>query len=222
VVRSAALSLGLVVALVGVGVPTASASCRSKIGAHAHVVVQTRSAVVYRRVEHPPDPSFGDQPIYRGCEFRTGKLRRLNDFGNPAEHLGHWTLAGRYVAFTRFTDEGASAEVMQRLDVYDLREGSYRLRLRPIASGTPQSELNEIVRSLVMKPNGSIAWIASFNPQSGPAESYQVSEVEMRSGDARTKLDEGPAIRPRSLALSDDRKTVYWRSGADVRAARLR
>jgi hypothetical protein len=201
----------------------ASASCRSKIGDHAHVVAQSRNAVVYSRVEHPPDPRWGDQRIHYGCEFRTAKLRRLNTFGNPAPHVGDWTLAGRYVAFTLWIEEGASSEIMQMLYVYDLRGGSYRLRLRPIAPGTPHGELSEIVESLVLKPNASIAWIASFNPPGGePLESFQVNEVETDRGDRRTKLDQGDTIRPRSLALSDDRKTVYWRNGTEVRSARLR
>jgi hypothetical protein len=216
-------ALAAVVLLFALQPAMASASCRSKIGDHAHVVAQSRTAVVYSRVEHPPDPRFGDQPIYRGCEFQTAKLRRLNTFGNPAEHLANWTLAGRYVAFTRWTEEGASAEVMQTLDVYDLRGGSYRLRLRPVAPGTPHGELNEIVRSLVLKPNASIAWIAEFSPPGGePLASYQVNAVETARGDRRTKLDQGDTIRPRSLALSDDRKTVYWRHGTEVRTAKLR
>jgi hypothetical protein len=221
-VRRWALAAAVLLSALGPAA-SASASCRSKIGKDAHVVAQSRQAVVYSRIEQPPDPRFGDQPIYHGCEFRTAKLRRLNTFGNPAEHLRNWTLAGRYVAFTRWTEEGASAEVMQTLDVYDLRAGKRRLRLRPIAPGTPQGELNEVVRSLVLKPNGSIAWIALFSPPGDqPLESYQVNEVETDRGDRRTKLDQGPTIRPRSLALSDGRKTIYWRNGTEVRSARLR
>jgi hypothetical protein len=216
-------ALAAVVLLFAVQPAIASASCRSKIGKHAHVVAQSRKAVVYSRIEHPPDPRWGDQPIYRGCEFRTAKLRRLNTFGNPAPHVGDWTLAGRYVAFTLWIEEGASSEIMQMLYVYDLRGGSYRLRLRPIAPGTPHGELTEIVRSLVLKPNASIAWIAEFSPPGGePLESFQVNEVETSRADRRTKLDEGDTIRPRSLALSDDRTTIYWKHGTEVRTARLR
>jgi hypothetical protein len=213
----------MVVGLALVAVPSAAASCRSEIGKGARVVEQSRKAVVYSRKETSPNPVFGTQRIYYGCEFRTARLVRLNKFTDFGSYLSDWALAGRFVAFSFWAEEGASSESIQSIHVYNLRNGTQRRGMGSIAEETTAPGNSERVLSLVLKPNASIAWIASFVPEDDEAAThYQVNKVETERDDRLTTLDQGPTVRPRSLALSQDRKTVYWQNGATTRSARLR
>lgn len=196
---------------------SASASCRSKIGSGAHVVEQTKNAVVYRRHD---DPKIS-QTFY-GCELRTGKLRRINKF--MEQRVGDWKLAGRYLGYTLWVEEGASADFVQNLHVLDLRTGKERLVHGAVEPPTPaEGDRLEQITSYVLKPNASVAWIAEFRPDPHEvAVSRQVNRIETSQSDDFTTLDQGDAIARRSIALSDDGKRVYWRNAGADRSARLR
>jgi hypothetical protein len=210
-------------ALLGAVPAVAGASCASKIGESARIVEQSRAAVVYRRVETVPGTVF-KKPIFYGCEFRAGKLRRLNDRKNALEHHSHWALAGHFVAFAFSVEEGASSETLGSIKLFDLRTGE---RVRWIAGdvlapGTDPVGPSQVIYSLVLKPNGSLAWIVSYEPTADEGDdSYQVNKLEAGS-DETIGLDDGRTIRKRSLALSQDRRTIYWTNAADTRSARLR
>jgi hypothetical protein len=209
---AAAIAAALLLALPA----AASASCRSKIGPSAHIVAQTKDAVVYRRHD---DPKI-DQTFY-GCEFRTGKLRRVNRF--LEQRVGQWKLAGRYLGYTLSVEEGAESEFVENLHVLDLRTGKERIRHGAVDPPTGQGDRLEDVRSYVLKPNASVAWIAEFRPDPNDiATSFQVNKIETSQGDAFKTLDQGETIGPRSIALSDDGKRVYWRHGHAARSSRLR
>jgi hypothetical protein len=206
------------VAVALLAVPAAAgASCSSKIGKTGHVLEQSRKAVVYSRVDPPRD-----DPSYYGCEFRTGKLRLIGR--EEEQRFAHWKLAGHYAAVVHWPEEAAPQELVQSLWVYDLQAGRFRLKRRAVKPPTPvEGDRIESIRSYVLKPHASVAWIAEFRPD--PREvptTFQVNEVEASRDDRFTKLDEGDAIKPRSLALSDDHKNVYWINGETVRSARLR
>ncbi|MFL5782549.1 MAG: hypothetical protein ACJ760_14630 [Thermoleophilaceae bacterium] len=195
----------------------ASASCRSKIGAGAHVVERTKNAVVYRRHD---DPKINN--TFYGCELRTGKLRRVNRF--QEQRVGDFKLAGRYLGYTLWVEEGASSDVLQNLHVLDLRTGKERLVHGAVEPPTPsKGDQFEGIASYVLKPNASVAWIAEFRPDPNDvATSFQVNRIETSRDDAFTTLDSGDGIARRSMALSDDGKHVYWRHGKAARTARLR
>ena len=204
-------------ALVLLALPAAApASCRSRIGDRGHVVTQTRSAVVYWRNDDPSIPR-----TYYGCEFRTGKLRRINRF--QEQRAAQFKLAGHYLGFVLWSEEGASHELVQRLEVYDLRAGRYRLSLGAVRPPTPPGDRLEEVRSYVLKPNASVAWIAEYRPDpNDTATSFQVDKVETTREDGFRMLDGGETIGPRSIALADDGRRVYWRHGRAARSSTLR
>jgi hypothetical protein len=194
----------------------ASASCRSKIGAGAHVVERTKNAVVYRRHD---DPKI-DATFY-GCELRTGKLRRVNRF--QEQRVGDWKLAGRYLGYTLWTEEGASSDFVQNLHVLDLRSGRQRLVHGAVEPPTPPGDQLEAIRSYVLKPNASVAWIAEFRPDPGDtATTFQVNKIETSQDDRFKTLDQDDAIGARSIALSDNGKRVYWRHDRATRSSILR
>jgi hypothetical protein len=194
----------------------APASCRSKIGKDGHVVEQTKSAAVFRR----HDDADIAQTFY-GCEFRTGKLRRINKF--PEQRVGDWKLAGRYLGYTLSVEEGASHELVQDIHVLDLRSGKQRLVHGAVDPPTGQGDRLEEIRSYVLKPNASVAWIAEFRPDPNDTPtSFQVNKIETSRNDKFTTVDQDDAIGARSIALSDDGKHIYWRHGTEPRSASFR
>jgi len=180
------------------------------------VVERTKNAVVYRRHD---DPKI-DETFY-GCELRTGKLRRVNRY--QEDRVGDWKLAGRYLGYTLSTEEGASSDFVQYLRVLDLRTGRLRVVHGAVVPPTPPGDRLEAIRSYVLKPNASVAWIAEFRPDPGDtATTFQVNKIEAIQHGIFKTLDRGDAIGARSIALSDNRKRVYWRHDRETRSAILR
>lgn len=192
----------------------ATASCRSEVGHGGRVVAQTRTAVVYRVRDRTP--GF-EQSIWYGCERRTGKLRRL-DRGREFVHVSNIALAGRFVGYSAWEEDPAGLEIAEQVHVDDLRSGDGH---RFDAALHYETGVNQRVRSLVLAPRGSTAWIVERGAP-GTISSLGVHRVEASRDWKRTRLDEGPAIARRSLALSDDSKRIYWRNGHEARSARLR
>ena len=200
----------LLVLVLALQAGTASASCDSQLRPNTRVEEQTRDAVVYSRIER-------EERMYFGCEWRTGKLWRLNHF-DPIVHLDRIALAGRYVAFSAWVEEPAGSETIESVNFRNLRNGRHR-RLRAVSRDAAANTGDEFVTSLVAKPNGSIAWIAQ---REDPELLYQVNALEAGRDNRRTKLDEGSAIGPHSLGLSSNGARVYWTRGGDPRSAPLR
>ena len=193
----------------------AATTCTASTAKGAKLVVASRKAVVYRRVEEGPGV-IGERPIYYGCLYSRDKPRQLNVFHDFYDFFGPWALAGRYVAFAYDIEEAAGAEANDEIKVRDLKTG----RWLPGSFGTEGSSLGDAsVSALVLKPNGSVAWIAFYYKDSG--RRFQVWALEKGSAGEKRKLDEGNAIRSHSLALSGNGKTVYWRNGAETRSEAL-
>jgi hypothetical protein len=209
---------GLAAAVLAAVLPSAAiaaTTCRASTAKGAKLVVASRAAVVYRRVETGPGV-VGDRPIYYGCLYARDKPRQLNVFHDFNDYFGPWALAGRYVAFAYDIEEAAGAEANDEIKVRDLKTG----RWLPGSFGTEGSAVGEAsVAALVLKPNGSVAWIASYYKDS--VRRFQVWALEKASDGEKRKLDEGKAVRPRSLALSANGKTVYWRNGGETRSEAL-
>lgn len=128
--------------------------------------------------------------------------------------VGPIALAGVDVAFGR-TSSGVdviSAEVV----VENLTDGR-QLRSNPATAGDFGPETAQHVDSIVVKPDGSVAWIATISSIISHRGTTQVRKSDRTS---RTSLDSGRKIRPDSLSL--DGSELSWRDGSARKTAKLR
>lgn len=192
----------LALALVMPATAPAAKSCRASTSNGAKIVTRTKSAVVFTKRGN----------VY-GCLYRVGRIRRLLDEGGGIKEVGLSAprLAGRYVAYATFGS--AIGDEFDRVVVFDLRRG----RVKHEVGST-------YVQSIVVKKNGSAAWIQesvvrSANPDTPLYEVYELSDVDRQGA---LLLDRGRAVNPQSLKLGDDSKSVSWRNGQETRNAPLR
>lgn len=197
----------------------AATTCRASTAPGAKIVIASRTAVVYKRREEPA-PGAEKQWIHYGCLYSRDRAWQLTRFVEFSQFLGPWALAGRYVAYGYDVEEAAGGEQNDEIHVVDLRTGKQKPGAREATEGSPQGESR--AQSIVLKPNASVAWIASYHGESFEDLVFQVFAIETGRGGKRRKLDEGGAIRPNSLALSANGKTLYWRAGSETRSATLR
>jgi hypothetical protein len=196
---------------------SAESRCAASRAAGTKVVVASNKAVVYKRRE--TKPGDGKQWLHYGCLYARDKEWPLsNGFAEFAHHFGQWALAGRYVAFGYEYEEAAPDLSYDQIHVVDLRSGKDKY---DVGSPTDSPNGESYVRAIVLKRNGSIAWISSYHDDY-PHVLLQVWKFEVGGDGKSHKLDEGGSIRPHSLALSGNGKTVYWRNGAETRSAKLR
>jgi len=190
--------LAVVVALAALLVsaaPAAAHHCRaSSTSRGAHIVYRTSEAVVFSK------------GVYTyGCLYRPGDVRRLPTEGGEVHDFRQ---AGRYLAYA--TSGSAIGDEFDRVYVLDLKTG----RLLNTYSST-------FVSSIVVKRNGSVAWIQAsiVQPPRDSTEAWR----ELHKGEVAavedTLLDRSAAIDPESLALSADRTTVSWTRGGQPRQA---
>ena len=214
-------------AMVGVGIaavgPTpasaATERCAASTAPGTKIVIASRKAVVYKRRE--ADPQDGaKQWIHYGCVYARDRERQLTRFVDFSQFLGPWALAGPYVAYAFDVEEAAGGEQNDEIHVVDLRTGKQKAVASRAAEGSTQGESR--VHAIVLKPNATVAWIASYHLDNSEDVNFQVWAIEQGRDGERRKLDEGTSIRPHSLGLSGNGKTVYWRAGSETRSARRR
>jgi hypothetical protein len=199
-------------------VAPAESRCAASRAAGTKVVFASNKAVVYKRRE--TKPGDGKQWLHYGCLYARDREWPLSGgFAEFSQDFGPWALAGRYVAFGYEYEEAAPDVAYEQIYVFDLRSGKQKYRVPTPTEGSPRGE--SYVHAIVLKRNGSSAWIPSYHDEY-PHVLFQVWEVEMGRDGKRRKLDEGDSIRPHSLALSGNGKTVYWRKGSEARSAKLR
>jgi hypothetical protein len=155
------------------------------------------------------------------CVNATGRSVRLGGAGfcnRPAARVAPVGLAGNVVAYglqTCGVDTAQSAVVVRDL-------GSDR-RLADLPASTlplrPESFVS--VRSLVLRSDGSVGWIAAVDSIVGGAHTSY--EVHRFSGGAGALLDAGASIDPSSLRLAGGRLSgrLTWRDGSVVRSSPL-
>jgi hypothetical protein len=178
---------------------------------HAHTVAKDRDVRVYSLTGKTP--TRGD--IY-ACLLHRGTMVTLSKPGprRPAS-IEHITLAGTIVAFTDSThgvDTGSTDIVV--VDVANRRT----LLTVPGAGGFIDACFISFhdVMDLVATRRGSVAWLVRKGAQC-KTTTYEVFSA--RASGAPTLLEEGPAIVPGSLRLSDG--TVSWENAGQRKSARL-
>ena len=193
------LALCLAATLAAATAAEAKSSCSDARSRGARIIVKTREAVVYTK-------GFN---LY-GCLTRH-RPRVLPNEGGGWDLTGSDgpQLAGRYVAFTTL-GSGIGDEV-DRVYVYDLRLGKTFL-LVP----------SNFVTALVLKRNGSVAWIDAPSADSGDQPVWQVRKYAHEERQGAILVDRGADIDNDSLALGADRNSIVWTRGGAQKTASLR
>jgi hypothetical protein len=184
----------------------------SCLPAHAHTIAKDRGVRVYALT--------GKTPTRGGtyaCLLRRGTTVTLSKPGpgRPVS-IEHITLAGTIVAFTHST-HGIDA---RNTDIVVVDVASRRTLLTvPGAGGFIDACFISFreVTDLLATDRGSIAWLVRKGANC-KTTTYEVYSAQA-SGGAPTLLEEGPAIVPGSLHLSDG--TVSWENAGQRKSARL-
>ena len=170
----------------------------------ARVIAHGSEAVVFER-----------RGVAYGCVGRAGRRFRL-----PVPSAPHATapprpdevvVSGPFAAY-----EVGSCVVdvcTSSVEVSDLRTGRLVKDL-PAATGPGLPESAISVATIVLRPNGSVAWIAlNGSVVRTPDATYEVHRADPRP----VLLDSGKSIRPRSLRLRG--ATLSWQHGGATRTA---
>jgi tRNA(Arg) A34 adenosine deaminase TadA len=154
--------------------------------------------------------------IVFGCSDRTHRRTRLgrSDTCLRANKVGPVKVAGALAAYgvqSCGIDTGSGRVVVRRLSDGKVlrRDTATSLALGP----EPYSS----VGSIVVKADGSVAWIGSASSIVVHLKHAEVHKLE-KAGD--TVLESGAAIKPGSLRLHRSRLT--WTDGSHTRSATLR
>jgi hypothetical protein len=118
-------------------------------------------------------------------------------------------LAG-YGLETCGVDTGTSEVVVRRLS------DGRKLKTLAAFTGTVGPESFQEVRSIVLRSDGAIAWIAQANSIIRRSQATEVHRADRRG---QATLDSGAAVRPTSLRLHGTR--ITWRDGTATRSATL-
>jgi hypothetical protein len=121
-------------------------------------------------------------------------------------------LTAPYVAYVSI--ECGVGSCTPSIAVRDLRDGALFRHLEVSSESLPGRPRD--VESLVLKANGSVAWIVSRAGFMGSPSAVDVIAVDTTG---RRVLDSGVDVDPKSLALTGS--TLTWRKGGAARSASL-
>jgi hypothetical protein len=204
--RLATVLCALALLLLAAPAADAAQRCAASKRSGSTVVERSSEAVVFAR----------GRKVY-GCLRSRDVNRRL-----PLGDLEKGTidkpmvLAGRYVAYGVSDYRDPYDDPTTNLIVFDLARAEIVL-----------DTLADRVADIVLKRNGSVAWIASWCRGCRYMEA-QGTRVSRWDGGRVDTLDSYTAgsgddtIELKSLELSSDRRSVTWRTSAGERSARLR
>jgi hypothetical protein len=152
-------------------------------------------------------------PHVYACLFSTNK-RILLGRNWDDEMIEQPRLAEPYVAYLNTGSMSRSAAITVR----DLRDGHVlRDRLQPsLESSDYYTQRVRLVTSLVLKANGSVAWIVDRQAFADQPRTLDVVAVDSAG---RRLLDRGADIEPESLTLTGS--TLTWRKGGATKSATL-
>jgi hypothetical protein len=164
----------------------------------SHTVLANRLARVY--TIHSRFPGVGT--VYYGCVYSTRRRTVL-----PADFPKAMRLAGTTVADAEAT--GSSIEIF----VTDLRRGR-QIHDDEIA-GTPYYD-QPVLKALVLKANGAVAWIVDGVDRSGTTPNGEVGRHDRRG---KRTLDSAPDGQLRTLRLTGS--TLSWTHGGVPQTTQL-
>jgi hypothetical protein len=200
--------LGLAASAVMVGPPTATAGidrnnrCVGYAERYA-VEQQTKFEVLFSKVVQ------GDRFFY-GCAFSSERARRLpGQSCCEVDVVSGFQLQGRYVAYRSLNQEPAATQANDTLYVYDVKTGQIKVQATAVPPGTTPG--STFVSSVVLKANGSVAWIGGAQTGQSGAD-YQV-QIDETAGPGPVTVDQGTDIAPDSLAKASDGLSIYWIRG---------
>jgi hypothetical protein len=210
--------LALAVLLSACGSTTASATNGSTTAAGSPPPAPARcgpdrahSLAINSRVRVYTSGSF----VY-GCSTRTHRTTRLgrSDRCVAAARAGPAAVAAELAGYGLErcgVDTGTGVVIVRRLS-----DGRV-LRTLDATQGPLRPESYQTALSIVIKPDGAVAWTARLSSLGGGQPQLEVLAADAGSG-ARL-LDSGPGVAPASLRLHGSR--LIWKHGGQVRSATL-
>jgi hypothetical protein len=190
---------------------------------HIELIAGDTQAAVYLRPEGNGNGRGPEHSQFFGCVYAGKRAFSLSD-GPPTissqggSENSEFTLAGAFLAyehlwFTSYPESGVPASE-QYVVVEDLRTGRV-LHKVPTGTNGPDTVGVGPVRSLVLKRDGAVAWIAE-SLQERHAVIYEVHAVDANGS---RLLAAGSEVEPASLALAGS--TIYWTEGGKPVSAPL-
>ncbi len=190
--------------LVGSGVAHAAEAGTDRCSRDDKVVAENGSFVVVERRNGPV--------AFFVCPRATSQRKLLGPFpGSFGDldlvDLDRFRLSDRYVAYqykhvpwrerTRFTvvvRDGRTGKLLRRAEAFEA-----------VGPRRPSSS-RDGVRDLVVNDAGQVAWIV----QNPTAEKYLQEVRSLAADGSQVILDQGNAIKPDSLSLDTDGRTITW------------
>ncbi len=169
---------------------------------------------------------LGTETVYRGCVYGSDRSVRLGSVTNepvgsaPSIGSRHMTLDGTIVAYERYATASASGEGAGYFEVFvrNLRSGQL---LDRVPTGMPLEARRFYVgvgsvRTMVVKADGAVAWIAldfQRSEQLARLIGREVNYYDLYALDSSGErlLASGTELAPSSLALAGS--TLYWTQG---------
>lgn len=172
---------------------------------------QTKFEVLFSKVVQ------GDRFFY-GCAFSSEHARRLpGQSCCETDVASGFQLQGRYVAYGSLNQEPASPRAVGTLYLYDVKTG--QIKAQEPAAQSVNTPGSTFVSSIVVKANGSVAWIGGLQSGPGPTD-YQV-QTEDTTATGPVTVDHGTDVAPNSLAKASDGLSIYWTRGGVAKNAAL-
>lgn len=207
VARKLALVAALLLALIVAIAPSAEAatkkSCRAK---HSKTEFSANHVRVYS-IRHVHRKQHFTTYDYYACSDKFGRHADIGtiDPGNEFSDFSKFVVAGNVLAYTSLS-EGVADGSETYVDSISLRSG------RILADDTAAIGESQVT-DLVVKANGSIAWIVGWEDL---VDSKTVTNHAVRKNEKfkTTTLETSPAIVPGTLQLSADGKMLSW-NGAE-------
>jgi hypothetical protein len=201
--------LAVVLAALCAGVPAAAGAKRANCSSGRTFAIDKHVRVF--GIDPDRHDGFGYQYSYHAyaCLRADGKVRSLGLWesgGEGFDEIGpyHFAVGGRFAAFD-FSECGRTDCAESFVKVVDVRTGKSRhAPLAPPGAGK--------ITDLVVKRNGSVAWIRGF---AGGA-----ARVERLDSRGHAVLERSPDVGPTSLRLAGS--SLHWTSAGTDRSATLK
>ena len=170
-----------------------------------------------RRVREPVRGGPRFYTAHYSCAHRYNRrfLLAESEFAGEDEY-GPFRFAGPFLAYAFFPSCAACEERQGSVMVQSLRTGRHLYDAEAIEH---LDTGDESVTDLVVKRNGSVAWIA-IHDDPPATDGEQDIEVNKRDRSGRARLDTGPGLGPRSLELRGS--TLSWSKAGQRVSATLR